>query len=178
MPYSSILFDQQVRRFIEQKKFSKYLDIGSGAGKYGQIIREVIENPYIETIEPEKKYIKEFKLIKLYDKIYNTGVEHFFDSRPDYTTNVVIIGDCIEHLKKSDGIDLINFLVYRCNYLIIIFPSKVIQYSWQGHSMEAHRSIWTRNDFEDFDYQYFRKEFMNLVIVKGLLEDKHAIKVE
>ena len=61
--------------------------------------------------------------------IHNCDINNFIDDNPDYVTDVVIIGDCIEHLRKSIGLDLINYFVYRCKYIIIIFPSKYIQYS-------------------------------------------------
>lgn len=178
MPYSDSSFDQQIKEFIKEKKFLKYLDIGSGAGKYGRIIKETIDNSFVEGIEMESEYVKKFKLKDFYDKIYVNKVETFFDNKFDYQTDLVIIGDCIEHLKKSDGIDLIHFLIYRCRWLIIVFPTKVIQYSWEGHSSEAHRSVWSKDDFKGFDYKFYRKKFMNLISLKGYLEDKNAIKVD
>lgn len=177
MPYSDTSLDKKVQAFIKAKKYQTYLDVGCGAGKYGQLIREVIKKPYIEAIESEKGYIKEFNLHRLYDKVYVRSVVDFFDDKPDYVTNVVTIGDCLEHLKKSDGLDLINFLIYRCSYIIIVFTIKHIEFSWKGHASEAHRSVWTKADFSQFDYQYFKKGMMNMIILKGYLEDDEATRI-
>ncbi|NCP67928.1 class I SAM-dependent methyltransferase [Candidatus Peregrinibacteria bacterium] len=176
MPFSDpdITFDAQLEKIIRFNNYAKYLDIGAGAGKYGLLIRNVFPEAFIEGIEADSEYIKQFSLQNIYNQIYNARVEYFFDDKPDYITEMVIIGDCLEHLKKSDGIDLINYLVYRCKCIAIIFPSKYVQYSWKGHFLEAHRSVWTKSDFIHFNYKYKKKKFMNLVIIQGYLADAQA----
>lgn len=177
MPYSATLLDKKVQNFIKKKKYQTYLDVGCGAGKYAQLIREVIKKPFIEAIESERGYVKQFNLHKLYNRVYVESVVNFFDDKPDYVTNIVIIGDCLEHLKKSEGLDLINFLIYRCSYIIIVFTMKHIEFSWKGHASEAHKSVWTKEDFSQYDYQYFKKGFMNMIILKGYLEDEKATRL-
>lgn len=174
MPYSDPIFDKQIEKFIAKHKFKKCLDVGAGAGKYGKIIKKVSPASYIVAIEAAASYIKEFNLGSIYSKVYHTKVETFFDDKPNFTTDLVIIGDCLEHLKKSDGENLINYLVYRSRYILIIFPTKYIQYSWKGHSLEAHRSVWSQHDFVNFKHKYFSKKYMNLVIIKGYVGDSES----
>lgn len=175
MPYSDPKFDEQVKEFIKKNKFSKYLDIGPGAGKYGKMVKELAPSADIAAVEVDSTYIEEYGLGSIYDDIFHMKIEDFVDSQPDYVTDLVIIGDCIEHLKKSSGIDLINYLVYRSRYILTIFPHKYIQYSWQGHSSEAHRSVWSEKDFVDFEIEYYKKDFMRLAIIKGYIGDDEAI---
>lgn len=177
MPYSDSRFDTLVEEFIKKNKCGNYFDIGSGAGKYGKLIRNIFPDVNIVGIEAEKSYIKEFKLKDVYNKIHREYIERFIDKYPDFQTEVAIIGDCIEHLKKSVGIDLINFLIYRTKYILIIYPTKVIQYSWRGHHTEAHRSIWSEKDFGGFEYKIRRKDFMNFVVLKGYIGDPKTITV-
>lgn len=178
MPYSNPSFDKTIEKFLIKHKFEHYLDIGPGAGKYGKIIRKNFPNAKITGVEAEQSYIKQFELKDLYDNVYPTQIEMFIEDKPDFTTDVVIIGDCLEHLKKSDGIDLLHYLIYRVHYIIVIFPTKVIQYSWQGHKREAHLSVWSKHDFAQFDSKFFKKKFMNLAIVKGYLEDSTSVYVQ
>lgn len=187
MPYSDSSFDKKVEKFIANYKFRKYLDIGPGAGKYGKIIRKIHPKAEIEAIEVDKSYIKQFHLKDLYDKVHHSAVEKYFKDKYTYTTELAIIGDCIEHLKKSEGIDLLNFLVYRTNYIIVVFPAKYIQFPLEGHERETHISIWTKHDFVSFDQKFFTKKtnfpdgksiVMNLVIIKGFLENKKIIFVK
>ena len=51
--------------------------------------------------------------------------------------DLVIIGDCIEHMRKSDGVDLLNFLMYRSGYICVIYPEAYIQDDWDGHAAEG-----------------------------------------
>lgn len=178
MPYSDTRFDHLVEQFIKKNKCSNFLDIGSGAGKYGKLIRNLFPDANIIGVEAEKKYIKEFKLKDTYNNIYHEYIENFIDRYPDFQTEIVIIGDCIEHLKKSAGIDLINFLIYRAKYILIIYPTKVIQYSWQGHHTEAHRSVWTDKDFAGFEHKISKKDFMNFVTLRGYIGDPKTITIE
>lgn len=178
MPYSDSRFDKTVEKFIKTHKFKDYLDIGSGAGKYGKIIKTIFPEANIIGIEADKSYINKFKLKDFYTKIYHDYIENFINKNPDFRTELVIIGDCIEHLKKSDGINLINYLIYRSKYILIVYPTKCIQYSWHGHKTEAHQSIWNKNDFEGFEYKHYKKDFMNLVILNGYIGDPKTITVD
>lgn len=187
MPYSDASFDKRVEKFLASHSFCNYLDIGPGAGKYGKIIRKVHPEAIIEAIEVDKSYIKQFNLKTIYNKVYHSQVEKYFIGKNTYMTEVVIIGDCIEHLKKSDGIDLLNFLVYRTHYIVVIFPSKYIQFPLDGHERETHISIWSKHDFVPFDHKFFTKKtdfpdgktlVMNLAIIKGFLEDSQIILVK
>lgn len=175
MPHSDNSFNQIIGKLIAQKKYQKYLDIGAGAGKYVDIIRERIPFAFIEGIEGDKHFIKYFKLHQKYDKLYHTMVEHFFDQKPNYTTDMVIIGDLIEHLKKSDGIDLLHYLVYRCKCIVVVFPTKYVQYDLKGHSLQAHRSVWDRSDFKQFEHTFKSKGLISMVTIKGYLDDEAAI---
>ncbi|MBC2745901.1 MAG: hypothetical protein HF975_02635 [ANME-2 cluster archaeon] len=171
MPYSDPTYDSEIENFIKKNNFVNYLDIGAGSGKYAEIIRRHIQDANIVGVEADISYIKEFNLNKNYTKIYNQFIEEFIDENPDFLTDVAIIGDCIEHLKKSDGLDLLHYLVYRTRYILVIFPTQYIQYSWNGHSSEAHRSVWDKHDFIQFKYVFKKKGIMNLVTIKGFLGD-------
>lgn len=178
MPYSDPRFDKSVEQFIKKHKFNNFLDVGSGAGKYGQIIRAIFPQANIIGVEADKSYIKDFRLKEIYTKIHHEYIERFIDKNPDFQTEVAIIGDCLEHLKKSDGLDLINYLIYRTKYILIIYPTKCIQYSWRGHQTEAHRSVWNKEDFQEFESSTYRKGFMNLIIIKGYIGDPETITIE
>lgn len=178
MPYSDPRFDKSVEKFIKLHKFKDYLDIGAGAGKYGRMIKNLVPEANIIGVEADKSYIKEFKLKDIYSKIYHEYIEKFIDKNPDFKTELAIIGDCLEHLKKSDGVNLINYLLYRAEFILVIYPTQCVQYSWKGHTTEAHRSVWNDYDFEGFKHSLYKKGFMNLAIIKGFLGDPKTIYVD
>jgi hypothetical protein len=179
MPYSEPTFDEKVRKFLFSHPGKTYLDIGAGAGKYGKMIRQINPSARIIGVEVNKKFITQFKLKEIYDQIYGGKIEDYIARKmvkdPKFTVDFAIIGDCLEHLKKSAGIDLLHYLAYRTKYIIIVFPSKWVQFDFEGNIYEAHQSVWTKKDFEIFNHQYQKLKHMNLVIIKGYLADPKAL---
>jgi hypothetical protein len=91
--------------------------------------------------------------------------------------DVVMIGDIIEHLKKSEGIDLLNFLIYRCRWVIVEFPHHYEQNAVDGYTSEAHISVWTENDFLPFERtQIYTKNTQRLIILQGYSENAIPVK--
>ena len=176
MPYSDPRFDDAVRSIVRNSDHTHFFDIGCGSGKFGTIAREEKGTAAILTgVEIEQAYIEQFKLADIYDTVHNTDIIDFIDARPSFSTDFVYIGDCIEHLKKSDGIDLLHYLIYRSKQIVLVIPDKYIQYDWHGHASEAHRSVWDASDFSQFDYTHQKDGFMNLYTVRGYLDDPDAV---
>jgi len=178
MPYSNNFFDKKIGEILEYIKPNKFYDFGAGAGKYGDIIKEKSKRTYSIAIESEKDYIEKFNLVSKYNKVFNFSILNFLHhSYYNNDFDVVMFGDVIEHLKKSDGLDLLNFLVYRTRWIIVEFPQKYLQNPVDGHFSEAHISIWGKNDFCGFDVSdLINQSGQCLIIIKGYLEDKITIK--
>jgi len=179
MPYSEPTFDNKIKNFLFAHPGKTYLDIGAGAGKYGKIIRKINPSAHLIGVEVNKEFITKFKLKDIYDEVYAGKIEDFVAQKmvkePRFTVDIAIIGDCLEHLKKSAGIDLLHYLVYRTKYIIVVFPSKWVQFDWQGHPFEAHQSVWEKRDFDTFSHQFQKIKHMNLIIIKGYLADPEAL---
>ena len=79
----------------------------------------------------------------------------------------VIIGDVIEHLPKSAGVDLLHFLVYRSKVIFVKFPVQLAQNDWEGHVSEAHISIWSDVDFALFDSIVVERDPMQMAVIRG-----------
>lgn len=177
MPYSSSIFDESIEKILRLLKPDTFLDLGAGAGKYGELIKK--NNPSIKTIavEIEKDYIKKFKLSSVYDEVWNISATDLIKPKYyDAVFDVIMIGDVIEHLRKSDGIDLLNFLIYRCRWIILQFPHKYLQNSVDGYHSEAHISVWAENDFGSFERtKLYGKEGQRLIVLRGYLEKKVSI---
>lgn len=180
MPHSDATFDNDIRQILSSTPAKSYLDVGPGAGKYGQTIRQVNPNAHTTAVEADASYVSKFHLKKIYNEVHVQRIEDFISHHPGFTIDIAIIGDCLEHLKKSDGLDLIHYLIYRTQKILIVFPSKYIQYDWQGHAAEAHYSVWDQSDFRQFQHDFVQKPMvynsgtMNLVIIQGYLSDLQA----
>jgi phospholipid N-methyltransferase len=174
MPYSSGVFDSDVEGFLQTHSARYYLDLGPGYGKYGRMIRRVNDSAVIAAIECDEDYVSRFDLEHIYDVVHRGRLEMTPDEFPDLTCDIVIVGDVIEHLKKSDGLDLLNYLMYRCRYCLIVYPHKYLQYSWRGRAAEAHRSVWREADFEQFDATVVSRDATGLAIISGFIGDPAA----
>ena len=128
-------------------------------------------------VEIEKDYIKNFKLHSIYDEVWNISATDLINPKYyDSTFDVIMIGDIIEHLKKSDGIDLLNFLIYRCRWIILEFPYRYFQNSVDGHHSEAHISVWAKDDFISFERtKLYEKDTQRLVVLRGYFENKMSV---
>jgi hypothetical protein len=71
MPFSSNTFDSVLKENLVQINPSKILDVGAGAGKNFQLIKQVCPNSVVEAIEPTESYINKYNLNQLYNKIYH-----------------------------------------------------------------------------------------------------------
>lgn len=177
MPYSSPLFDNEIIEIIKVIQPKTFFDFGAGAGKYGELVKSVA--PFIKTIavEIEQDYINKFSLKLKYDEVLNASVLDLINSKY-YDTNfdVVMIGDTIEHLRKSDGVDLLNFLVYRCRWIILQFPFRFLQNSVANYTSEAHISVWDESDFFVFERtKLYVKERQRLLAIRGYIENSITI---
>ena len=168
MPHSSSLFDDQIHQIISTSDYRTFLDIGAGAGKYGRMVRDLKPDTTIDAIEAHGPYCDQFKLTTIYNRLYNQDVTDLYDVFLDKPYDCVIIGDCIEHLRKSQGVDLLNFWYYRAKTIIVIYPTDFVQYSSEGIKSENHVSVWRDADFTPFKHELFKHDQMNLVIIQGL----------
>jgi len=155
-----------------------FLDLGAGAGKYGSIAKEITPSIKTTAVEIEKDYIEKFNLPSLYDQVWNIPVFDIIKSKYfDLNFDIIMVGDILEHLKKSEGVDLLNFLIYRCRWIIVEFPHRYLQNAVDGYSSEAHISVWTENDFLSFEQtRMCVKDTQRLIILRGYHENNIAVK--
>jgi phospholipid N-methyltransferase len=175
MPYSSEVFDSAITEKFSEWRYCTYLDIGAGAGKYGRLIRSILPHSELTAVEIEPEYVARFDLHSIYNTVVQIDVRALVESNQDAVYDVVIFGDVIEHLPKSAGIDLIHFFSYRCKKMLVVYPSKYVQYSADGKASESHRSVWCPADFDTFACEHHSASFMNLSIVNGYLDDPDAV---
>jgi len=150
MPYSVNTLDTLTQGLIQILNPRTVLDIGAGAGKYGGMVRSVLPNSHVTGVEVDEEYVETFSLRSLYDEVIVADATTLIEN-PRVRYDLVVIGDCIEHLKKSDAIDLLEFFVYRSQFILVVYPYKFIQDDIDGHMQEAHISVWGPSDFDYLD---------------------------
>jgi hypothetical protein len=174
MPYSSDVFDNTIQELLFKWRFETYLDIGPGAGKFGRMVKSIVPHCHITAVEIESEYVESFHLREVYDAIILSDALVLLNGDQNRTYDVVILGDVIEHLLKADGQNLIHFLAYRCKRMLVVYPTKYVQYAVGSKPSESHRSSWLPSDFEYFRHEVLAEANMTLVIVHGFLDDQDA----
>ena len=149
---------------ILKEKPNSILDIGVGFGKYGLIIREVLDLPFeryrkdqwlinidgIEAFEKYKNPIHDY----IYNKIYYGDASEVIKKLPKY--DCILLIDVLEHFEKEEGKKFINELMKHVNKSLIIstprYPAE--QEEYLGNKYEAHKSKWSIIDFINYDFSY------------------------
>lgn len=177
MPYSSSVFDRKIERLLRKLAPKRLLDVGAGAGKYGKLAKRAVPRAHLTAVEVEIDYVRRFRLRSVYDVVWTMSAVDLI--RPEHFErqfDVVTIGDTLEHFRKSDGIDLLNYLVYRCKWLVVQFPVAYLQDAVDGYASEAHISIWGETDFAGFDCtSTIASGQQRLLVLKGFL--RHPLSV-
>jgi len=174
VPFSSAEFDLLIVSFLRVVQPKTFLDIGAGAGKYGDMIQAIDPDVDSVAVELEEDYIEKFGLISKYKKVLAfSAINLITPTYFEMTFDVVILGDVIEHMRKSEGIDLLNFLIYRSRWIVVVFPHGYIQNAVDGYHAEAHISAWSESDFQGFERtKLYSKGGQRLVIIRGYIEQQ------
>lgn len=167
MPGSFPVFDSLLERVIEWTGPRTALDIGTGAGKVGRMLHRYAPGCRPTGIEVEASYVDRFGLRALYDPLHVADATVWCREHRD-AFDLIVLGDCIEHLPKSAGLDLLNELVHRCAWLVVVAPEFVVQGSVDGIDSEAHRSVWSERDFGWHDlYAFDNCRATTFVLLRG-----------
>jgi SAM-dependent methyltransferase len=183
MPYSTGYFDDTVKAILKRMTLVNVLDIGPGAGKYGQIVQALRQEgspiASLEAIEIDPAYIEHFKLRDIYDVVQLGDATTLPDVGADAQWDLVILGDVLEHFRKSLGQDLMDFLFYRTKYILLVVPIDFIQGAWDGHAAESHISTWYPEDFARYRASFVKSDpaagpETHLVLINGLRASSDA----
>jgi hypothetical protein len=132
---------------FDQIKPTSIIDIGPGAGKYGILAKQYNQEIKTTAVEIWAPYIEEFNLRSIYDTV------HICDAKiyPDYSCDLVILGDVLEHMKKEDAIYLWNKIKKEAKAAMISIP--IIHYpqgAEHNNPYETHlEDHWTHEDVLD-----------------------------
>ncbi|KPU27736.1 hypothetical protein TR13x_04245 [Caloranaerobacter sp. TR13] len=145
--------------FVLHEKPNSILDIGIGFGKYGVLLRELLD---ISKERYEKKYWK----IRI-DGI--EGYEHYSNPIYNYVYDNIIIGDVrkviknikniydiallidvLEHFEKEEGKQVLYDILKICKVLIISVPAIPADQTYLDNDLEIHKSVWLPKDFQDY----------------------------
>jgi hypothetical protein len=149
MSGSFSVFDSVVAELLTWLQPSSALDVGTGAGKYGHMLTRAAPQCRRVGIEAEATYIERFGLNDIYQQVHCGSAADWQATALDSRFDLAIVGDCLTHMSKSAGQDLLNFLAYRSAYTLIVAPEFIVQSaadSAAGLPTQERRSVWSERD--------------------------------
>lgn len=143
------------------------LDVGCGFGRWGFLAREfcdIFQGRYlkstwqarVDAVEVFKDYLSPHHEY-IYNNVYTMKIEDYVKEMPCY--DVIILGDVIEHLEKSNGETVLKALSLKSNKALIIALPLGNQWPQEdvfGNPYETHRSIWTETDLKRLGARYVK----------------------
>lgn len=111
---------------------STILDVGCGHGFYYKLLNDYFKK--FDAVEIWKPYIEEYNLLEMYDNVYNTNI---LDFEFDYY-DIIIMGDILEHLERSEAQKLLDKIKNKCSELIVVVPYYLPQDIVFGNKYEIH----------------------------------------
>jgi hypothetical protein len=113
---------------------SSVLDVGPGAGTYGNLLR-ASEYTNVDALEVFEPYVSRFSLPAKYRKV---TVGDIRDHTPTSRYDLIILGDVLEHISTRDAQSLLLRLPMICNAAIFSVPWCFKQGACEGNDAEAH----------------------------------------
>lgn len=127
MPYSAGENIDYVNDLIERIDPKTAIDIGPGAGQYGKLLKnsgKSISTTGVEIFEP---YVGQFDLRSIYDTVVVSDAREY----DNYSADLVIAADVLEHMTEDDMVELVQRIRSQAKWLLISVP--IVHYP-QGHS--------------------------------------------
>ena len=134
-------------------EFKRFLDVGCGAGLYGDIIREVFgKEVQVDAVEGFAEYVVRYNLLSKYDRVFLEDIRKVSSKMEDY--DLIVCGDVLEHIDKADAMRVVSDLCLASRFLWGALPLKVEgrQWStgyhqgseeWQENPLNKHLHDWT-----------------------------------
>ena len=143
-----LFFEDWLRTLSGAANLKHILDVGPGAGSYGEIIRRVIPDATIHAIEIFKPYVERFRLREKYDCIFIGDATKIKIDGYD----LVILGDVLEHLPCDRAIRYWKYLKTRARFIWLCLPVNQFrpwfsgyaqpEIDWQENISEKHLCDW------------------------------------
>ncbi len=136
---SSSLFNQSILRVLKAINPSTVIDVGAGQGKVGMLGAQAIPQARFTALqqlfdESERTLLEQ----RNYSVVINQEALSYITKGFDERYQLATICDVLEHFLFSDAISMLKFLAYRCDWILLIWPSKHPQDASTSH-YDRHR---------------------------------------
>lgn len=153
---SSSKFDKCIQQVVALTGAKRILELGCGQGKFGKLIN--VHESLISLRAVQKVFqaedVKSLNTIG-YEEIIDADIMEYFRVGFDETYDLTVALDVIEHFLYSDIISIINFALYRSDYMMLVWPSAHPQ-DGVNHAFDRHRASFELEDLTSkFDVVFY-----------------------
>ena len=148
--------DNIISSLIPTKNPINVLDIGSGYGQIGLLIKSLNPQAHLSGIEIHEPYYRQQLKMRLYDKMYFGDAVDIVPTLFDKKYHVVIGSHFIEHLEDIEGVWLMRLIEkdLKPNLIIWTTPNEGSPaHIKDGNKYNLHKSSWSVQDFKKLGYE-------------------------
>ncbi len=135
------------RIHLEFDYTASILDVGSGWGKYRYLLSNY---PNMDACEVWLPTILDNDLSSKYRSVFNKNICDFISESFYY--DVVIMGDVLEHIPRSEAKELVSKLVNKCKQLYVVVPFEYKQGEEEGNPYQVHEQDDLTPDLMKIEY--------------------------
>ena len=155
---SSQAFDRTITHILSKLRPQRVIELGCGQGKLGRLLSQnnILPNDYLIGVQPLGED-SDADILRShgYTQIINQSINNFLKSHVDTSADMYIAMDVLEHLPFSEMISTVDQLLYHCELMLIIHPSKHPQNAG-GNLFDAHRTSFELIDLASrFEVVYY-----------------------
>lgn len=174
MPISMMENVAPIANEVYRLQPKRVMDLGVGGGKYGVILREVLDfmhgrcradqwETIIEGVEAHRPYINPAWHVYNKVEIYDFTVEN-----PPEGYDLVLMIDSLEHLGDAEGSRYLWDLVEGNKAVIVSVPlGNCPQDNAFGNEYERHRTTFTGPEFDKYEHTVLHRGYCLVVSIKG-----------
>lgn len=146
------------------------LDVGAGAGKYGHLLAAVAPACQRSAIERDPACVQQHGLESLYHRVWVGDTAAWLAQAQPEVFDLVLIGQCLEQNLKSAGLDLLQALVHRCAWLVVVAAEHAAPVVIDQVAQAPNLSVWTERDLNWHDlWAWDHCRSTTLLVLRGLL---------
>lgn len=190
MGSSSSVLVHKVLQQVYAIKPRSMLDVGYGTGKWGYLIREKAE---LRKGRKRKDFVLRIDGVDIENRWHTPVHDYIYDDlfhedirkwEPKRTYDMILMGDILEHLTKTEGMAVLKKYLKKCRYLILSSPFGFIsslpadERLKEEYPYEKHKSEWTYADLKNEGHRVMNVVIENpnfMMVLRGDLQNMHDV---
>lgn len=157
---SSNLFDAGIVQLLRQLKPGRVMELGCGRGKFADLCRTAMPQSPPAMVAVQRLFAEDERAMLAssgYAEVIDRDILEYFREGFDERYDLIAALDVIEHFLLHDALSIIGFALYRCDYLLLVWPTSHPQDA-QTCAFDRHRYSFTLRELTShFDVVHYQQ---------------------